>query len=647
MKGRRAWSGAASLFLAAGLTSFVPAPERSLPQVCELPSRARAPLSSAALEGLDLLCSGGLTEPEAAGSSSPREETPGRDRTSAPPNVRVNDPTLDATFEDGTHITQSEVAVAFSGDTAVMGWNDSTHLSDGGTLSLTGFGRSTDGGSTWQDLGELPSAGGTTLILGDPVLASRPDGTVFFSNLFWTGTTASDRRMVGVSTSTDGGATFGPPVSTWASSPLGVVADKPWITVDRSPSSPRFGRVYAAWASFSPMGDSTMMMSSSADGASWSAPTVISDPTCAPLAGQPHAGQGVQIAVAPDGAVYASWWCFGDTAFQIRFDRSNDGGVTWGTDRVVASFIDPSGNDIIDCGPPGDPQGAIVYRGNIRWNDFPSMAVNPTNGTVHVVWTQDPDGFRAGVDDAAVYHARSLDGGTTWSGPAILGNHPSDQFFPMIRSTGGGTLGVAWYDRRNDPAGLAIDVYAAGSFDDGATFSPPERITTTSFGVPRILPNYDTTVRNCYMGDYNGMEATPGGSFLLGWGDNRDPGPVANNGVNQSIYAALFTPPPPPPPPGPGPGGSIRSQLCSRTRPTARQDEILIGDGRNNRICGFGGDDILRGKAGNDTLLGGAGDDVLVGGPGNDLLKGGRGRDVARGGPGRDRCLSSEVTRSC
>jgi Ca2+-binding RTX toxin-like protein len=277
------------------------------------------------------------------------------------------------------------------------------------------------------------------------------------------------------------------------------------------------------------------------------------------------------------------------------------------------------------------------------------MAVNPANGTVHVVWTQDPDGFGAGVDDAAVYHARSLDGGTTWSVPAILGGHASDQFFPMIRSTGEGTLAVAWYDRRDDPAGLAIDVYATGSFDDGATFTPLERITTTSFGLPRILPSYDTRVRNCYMGDYNGMEATPGGSFLLGWGDNRDPGPSANNGVDQNIYAAVYTPPPPPPP-GPGPGGRIGSELCSRTRPSARQDEVLVGDRRKNRICGFAGDDTLRGKANNDTLLGGAGNDLMVGGPGNDLLRGGGGRDVARGGPGRDRCLGGtgrEPERSC
>jgi len=247
-----------------------------------------------------------------------------------------------------------------------------------------------------------------------------------------------------------------------------------------------------------------------------------------------------------------------------------------------------------------------------------------------------------------VYHSRSMDGGTTWSAPAILGGHPADQFFPMARTSGSGALAVAWYDRRDDPAGFAMDVYATSSHDDGATFSPLERITTTGFGVPMIRPNYDTALRDCYMGDYNAMAATPGGSFLLGWGDNRDPGTAANNGLDQNVYAATYVPPRPPP--GPSPGGRRISESrlwCDRNRPTATGDEIVLGDGRKNRLCGFAGDDVLRGKANNDTLLGGAGNDLLAGGPGQDLLKGGGGRDRARGGGGRDRCVSSEVRRSC
>jgi hypothetical protein len=176
-------------------------------------------------------------------------------------------------------------------------------------------------------------------------------------------------------------------------------------------------------------------------------------------------------------------------------------------------------------------------------------------------------------------------------------------------------------------------MYAAASFDDGASFEPLERISNTSFGVPRILPNYDTGIRNCYMGDYNGMAPAPSGGFLLGWGDNRDPGPAANNGVDPNIYGALYTPARPTGPgPGPGPGGT-----CDVTG-TPRRDR-LDGTAGPDTICGLGGKDRLVGKGGNDVLKGGGGADVLRGGPGRDRLL---------GGPGRDRCAGAQdVERSC
>lgn len=619
--------GAAPLLLLAALVAPPPGAAASPPRLCDLPAIARAPLSGASLSALELLCEGeleGLEAREPAPEGSPTTRFSG-----VPANIRVNDPSLDPTFQNGTHITQSEVSVAFSGSSAVMAYNDTTHLSDAGTLSLTGFAHSPDGGVTWQDRGEMPSAGGNSLLVGDPVLASRPDGTVVAANLFWTGTQATDRHLVGLSTSTDGGMTFGPPSQTWPTSPPSEIADKPWLAVDDTASSPRAGRIYVAWANFNNVGDSVILLTSSADGVTWLPPSVVSDPTCAPMSGAPHSLQGIQVDVAANGDVHAAWWCVGDTAFQIRTDVSTDGGVTWGTDRIVTSFLDPSGAAIVDCGVPGTPRLTIVYQGNIRFNDFPSLAINPQNGTLHVLWTQDPDGFGTGIDDAAVYHSRSTDNGASWSQPAILGSHPSDQFFPMIRVAADGTVAAAWYDRRNDPSNVLIDMYAVSSLDDGASFGSLERITTTSFGIPKILPNYDTTVRNCYMGDYNGMAATSSNGFLVGWGDNRDSGPAANNGLDQNIYAATYVPPKPPP--------IHVDTLCAITGTPGR--DILRGTAGNDLICGLGGRDTLSGKGGKDILKGGGGADVLRGGPDKDRLL---------GGPGRDRCPGrGDVKRSC
>jgi RTX calcium-binding nonapeptide repeat (4 copies) len=626
-KGRRAVTGAASLFVLLSLTPPLPSAGAQSSPACSAPGKARAPISGAGLQAMELRCRGGVQ-----GSSDnppPSVSAPGFKSGGVPPNVRVNDPSLDPTFQDGTHITQSEVAVEFSGSSAVMAYNDITHLYDGGPLSLTGFSHSSDGGATWQDRGEVPSTGGSSILIGDPVLEARPDGTLFLASLLCTGPTTTDRCPIAVATSTDGGQTFGTPSATWPTIPPTDTADKPWLAVDDSSTSPRAGRVYVAWANFTTTGDSPIMIASSADGSTWSPPVIINDPNCAPAAGFPYAGQGVQLDVAVNGDVYAAWWCAGDTSLQIRFDRSTDGGMTWGTDRIVTTYFHPSGDAVVNCGTSEQPRPSIVYNGNIRFNDFPSMTVNPVTGTVHLLWTQDPDGFRLGVDDAAVYHARSTDQGATWSPPAILGSHPTDQLFPMIRAAPDGTVVAAWYDRRNDPSNLLIDMYAIPSFDDGATFGPLERITNTSFAVPKILPNYDTGIRNCYMGDYNGMAATPTGDFLLGWGDNRDPGPAENNGVDPNIYAATYVPPRPP---------VIHIDPRCSIVGTAGRD-VLLGTPGEDLICGLTGKDKLRGMRGND---------VLNGGGGADLLRGGLGRDRLLGGPGRDRCPGrGDVERGC
>jgi Ca2+-binding RTX toxin-like protein len=53
----------------------------------------------------------------------------------------------------------------------------------------------------------------------------------------------------------------------------------------------------------------------------------------------------------------------------------------------------------------------------------------------------------------------------------------------------------------------------------------------------------------------------------------------------------------------------------------------LRGNGRNNSLFGFDGDDVLTANGGKDRLSGGLGADVIDGGPGSDSLTGGTGED--------------------
>ena len=58
-------------------------------------------------------------------------------------------------------------------------------------------------------------------------------------------------------------------------------------------------------------------------------------------------------------------------------------------------------------------------------------------------------------------------------------------------------------------------------------------------------------------------------------------------------------------------------------------NDWLTGDGADNEIRGFNGNDRLEGGAGDDELYGGGGDDTLDGGAGKDILDGGAGTNSA------------------
>ncbi len=70
----------------------------------------------------------------------------------------------------------------------------------------------------------------------------------------------------------------------------------------------------------------------------------------------------------------------------------------------------------------------------------------------------------------------------------------------------------------------------------------------------------------------------------------------------------------------------------------SRHNDILAGDGGDNRLeGGDGNDDLYGGPAGGDDMMyGGNGDDRVFGGRGNDTLTGGAGSDILKGGPGED-----------
>lgn len=91
---------------------------------------------------------------------------------------------------------------------------------------------------------------------------------------------------------------------------------------------------------------------------------------------------------------------------------------------------------------------------------------------------------------------------------------------PMLAVSSDGVIGLAWYDRRNDPERLCQDVYFTASSDGGATFVPPRRVSTET-SCPGA-PGNGRAGRSWPMGgDYSSLAAGPDGSFHLFWADSR------------------------------------------------------------------------------------------------------------------------------
>ncbi len=89
-------------------------------------------------------------------------------------------------------------------------------------------------------------------------------------------------------------------------------------------------------------------------------------------------------------------------------------------------------------------------------------------------------------------------------------------------------------------------------------------------------------------------------------------------------------------------GGRARAALCAGEPATrvagagraiggSPGDDVIVADGRNNRIKSGGGDDVICAKGGRDKIRAGGG---------RDKIRGGGGRDKCKGGPGKDRLRS-------
>ena len=425
-----------------------------------------------------------------------------RTALAAPPNVQVNDSSIDT--EEST--TQSETAIAKSDltGTIVAGWNDSGELING---SINGYGRSTDGGASWTDLGAFePPPGGSHF--GDPTLAiHQTTGRFYFATL---AQDISGRSIIGVGRSLDDGVTFEPQVDASPDLDFDNFQDKETIAVDNT-GGPFDGNVYVVWTEFSFAGLQIRLSRSLDGGESFSDPIALN-----PIN---FSTSGTAALVAPNGDIDVFWE--NDAIPGIEFVKSTDGGDTFSEPALVAGLN--------LTGEPGPSSfcGRPALNGFIRTQDFPRAAADhssgPNRGNVYVVFNSKP----SAEDESDIFFARSTDGGANWSPPIRVNDDvtANGNFFPEIAVNTAGEISVSWYDRRNSPSNLDIkyiEYFCAFSLDGGVSFGSNHKIT--DLAIPGFPPavNFDPAiVTPCYMGEYNAVVAD-GADFLYAWGDNRN-----------------------------------------------------------------------------------------------------------------------------
>ncbi|HET7583881.1 MAG TPA: sialidase family protein [Gemmatimonadaceae bacterium] len=347
---------------------------------------------------------------------------------------------------------------------------------------------STDGGATWRGA-PLPGTDAFELA-GDPSVTYDGDGHAYALYIAFdrpddydTLGRAAHRNGIYINRSDDGGRTWrgvAAPVIERAELPGIPFEDKPMMIIDRSQDAARRGRIYVAWTEFR-RHETAILFSRSTDGArTFSTPVEISD-----RAGSPKdsvgAAEGTALALAPDGTVYVVW----SDSTGILLDVSHDGGRTFGRDRLIARTSD------------------IVFgiSGIARANGYPSIACDPHDGRLYVLWVD------ARLGATMPFLITSGDGGTTWSEPrAVAPRDSANRFFAwMALDPSTGLLAVSYY-RETTPGTFAYDL--AWSTDRGASF------TYRQWSAGTFAP------RGEFLGDYTGIDAQ-GGVVAAAWTEAR------------------------------------------------------------------------------------------------------------------------------
>ncbi len=452
---------------------------------------------------------------------------------------------------------ETSIAVSPIDDQVIVG--SSKVIVGGGTAgrgdTRVSYYFSSDGGRSWgTGLLGLETPEKTWGRATYPTVASDANGRFYLCVLLLDN--SSFDSGVYVFESTDRGRTF--------TNPQAVVldighltnptrADKCSMTVDASPTSQFKNTVYVVWTSTgaNESGQNATVVRLSRRRAG--------DPMFSQSKAIGHSGdmRGPSLATGPNGEFYAAW--VGMPARSLLFNASTDGGDTFlpglaSIDMIVHNYV----------GNLEGPNAPFYITGLDRANSFPTIDVDrssgPNRGVVYVAWAEtinrrDTDIFitritpRAGTipDVSLPVRVNNDQGG-------------ADQFFPSLSvDPSSGAVEVAFYDRRDDPGTVLMNMYLAHSTDGGESFGENTRISSASSD-PRVQANVlGSTVSAIGLGDYVGMVARRGKSHIM-WADTR-------RGKQEVVYGQVDFGSSVPPPSGQPPNDSCQSPAIIASSP--------------------------------------------------------------------------------
>jgi hypothetical protein len=276
-----------------------------------------------------------------------------------------------------------------------------------------------------------------------------------------------------VSRSTDGGLSWGTPVTVATSSTADL--DKNWTACDNTASSPFYGHCYTTWDDHA-AGNRLFTSTSTDGGLTWGTPKATANN---------GTGLGGQPVVQPNGTVIVPAANANETA--IIAYRSTDGGNTWSATSTVSAVADH------------------VVAGSMRTGPLPTAEIG-ADGKAYVAW-QDCR-FRKGCKSNDIVYSTTTNG-TTWSAvtrvPIDATTSSVDHFIPGLAVTGSGAttkLGLTYYFFRTAACrrSCELEVGYIQSDNGGSTWSahtdvagpfPVSQVPDTSQG--RMVGDYIST----------------------------------------------------------------------------------------------------------------------------------------------------------